>query len=142
MVTAIANSQMKLPQALLARSPIREYHAGAVVFQTGEPGEEMFVVTEGEVDIFVGGEVVETVGNDMFFGELALIDQSPRSATAVARTNCKVAVVNQHRFMFAVDEVPFFALQVMKIMADRLRRKVGPPSPEVGMVKQVVAAAT
>ena len=120
---------MKLPHALLERAPIREYPAGATIFQIGQPGDEMFVVMEGEVNVLVDDKVVETVAPEQFFGELALIDHAPRSATAVARTNCKLAIVNQHRFTFMVDEVPFFAIRVMKVMADRLRRKDGPQPP-------------
>jgi CRP-like cAMP-binding protein len=85
----------------------------------------MFIVQDGEVDIVVGGKVVETVGPDGFFGELALIDSTPRSADALARTNCKLLPLNQHRFTFMVDEIPFFAIRVMKVMADRLRRAAG-----------------
>jgi CRP-like cAMP-binding protein len=67
--------------------------------------------------------VVETIGPEGFFGELALIDQSPRSATAVARTDCKLVGLDERRFIFMVDEMPFFAIRVMKVMADRLRRE-------------------
>jgi CRP-like cAMP-binding protein len=52
---------------------------------------------------------------------MALIDNSPRSATAIAKTDCKVVPLDQRRFQFLVQETPFFALQVMTIMATRLR---------------------
>src|SRR5262245_18754689 len=120
---------MKLPRILIENSPIREYPAGATIFHAGDAAEEMFVVIEGEVSIHLGDKVVETLGPDQFFGELALIDKGPRSGTAVARTDCKLASVNQQRFTFVVDEVPFFALRVMKVMADRLRRKDVPAPP-------------
>ena len=113
---------MKLPTILSDPTQLRDFSAGATIFQTGQPGDEMFIVQEGEVDIVVGGRVVETVGPDGFFGELALIDNAPRSADALARTNCKLLPLNQHRFTFMVDEIPFFAIRVMKVMADRLRR--------------------
>jgi len=116
---------MKLPTILSDRTQLRDFPAGATIFQTGQPGDEMFIVQDGEVDIVVGGKVVETVGPDGFFGELALIDSTPRSADALARTNCKLLPLNQHRFTFMVDEIPFFAIRVMKVMADRLRRAAG-----------------
>ena len=77
---------------------------------------------EGEVDIVLDGTVLETVIPEQFFGEMSLIDHEPRSASAIARTDCKLLVLNQHRFNFFVDEIPFFAINVMKKMADRLRR--------------------
>lgn len=97
------------------------YKAGNVIFATGEPGKVMYVVSEGEVEIKVGGSVVESISPGSIFGEMALIDNSPRSATAVAKTDCKVVPLDQRRFQFLVQETPFFALQVMSIMANRLR---------------------
>lgn len=97
------------------------YRAGSVIFATGDPGKAMYVVSEGEVDIQVGGNVVECIRPGSIFGEMALIDNSPRSATAIAKTDCKVVPLDQRRFQFLVQETPFFALQVMTIMANRLR---------------------
>jgi CRP-like cAMP-binding protein len=113
---------MKLPIAFTEPSQHREFSAGSTIFETGDPGDEMFVVQEGEVDIVIDGTVVETVGPDGFFGELALIDRATRAADAVVRTDCKLIAMNQHRFLFMVDEMPFFAIRVMTVMADRLRR--------------------
>ena len=99
------------------------YKAGDTVFKEGEPGDQMYVVLEGEVDIIVHERVVETVGVDNFLGEMALIDERPRSATAVAKTDCKLAPINQNRFKFLVQQTPHFALHLMQGMAERLRRK-------------------
>ncbi len=101
---------------------IRNYPAGSVIFNAAQPGDEMFIVEEGEVDIIIAGEVVETVQPDGFFGEMALIDHAPRSTDAIAPTDCSLLALNQHRFTFLVDEMPFFAIRVMKVMAQRLRR--------------------
>jgi CRP-like cAMP-binding protein len=97
------------------------YKAGNIIFAVGEPGKVMYVVSEGEVEIKVGASVVESISPGSIFGEMALIDNSPRSATAVAKTDCKVVPLDQRRFQFLVQETPFFALQVMTIMANRLR---------------------
>lgn len=102
-----------------------EFPAGGIVFRAGDQGTEMYIVETGEVDLLVNGELIETVGAEGFFGELALIDQSPRSADAVVRSACRLLPINRHTFTFMVDEVPLFALRVMKVMADRLRRKAG-----------------
>jgi CRP-like cAMP-binding protein len=101
---------------------IRSFPAGAAVFEDGSAGDCMFAVIEGEVDIMKGGAVIENVKAGMVFGEMALIDRSPRSATAVARTDCQLAAVNERRFTFLVQETPFFALEIMRVLAERLRR--------------------
>ena len=100
----------------------RTFKAGEVIFKDGEAGDAMYAVVTGEVEIRKGAHVYETVTAGGVFGELALIDDSPRSAEAVARTDCRVAPVGRQRFVFLVQETPFFALDIMKIMADRLRR--------------------
>jgi len=99
------------------------FKAGDTIFKEGEPGDEMYVVLEGEVDVIVHDRVVETVGVDNFLGEMALIDSRPRSATAVARTDCKLAPINENRFKFLVQQTPHFALHLMQGMAERLRHR-------------------
>jgi CRP/FNR family transcriptional regulator, cyclic AMP receptor protein len=96
--------------------------AGETIFREYDMGSEMFVVLEGEVALTIGQNVVETLGAGEPFGEMALIDQAPRVATATARTACKLAVIPEKRFLFMVQTTPQFALQIMKVMADRLRK--------------------
>jgi CRP/FNR family transcriptional regulator, cyclic AMP receptor protein len=108
---------------LRGEKDIRHFSAGQTVFAEGTPADGMYAVLDGEVDIVMEGKVRETVRQGGFFGELALLDDHPRSATAVARTNSIVAVVNAKRFETLVQQTPFFALQVMQVMAERLRRK-------------------
>ena len=98
-----------------------EYAAGDVIFEESEQGEQMYAVKAGEVDILVHNNVVETVEAGNFFGEMALIDKMPRSAKAVAKTDCQVVVVDKKRFLFLIQETPTFALQVMHALAERLR---------------------
>jgi CRP-like cAMP-binding protein len=99
----------------------RVCEAGEVIFQTYDMGSEMYVVLEGEVELSIDSKVLETLGPGEPFGEMALIDQAPRVATAIARTPCKLAVIPEKRFLFLVQTTPTFALQIMKVMADRLR---------------------
>jgi len=94
---------------------------GEVIFQTYDMGAEMYVVLEGEVEITMGSVVLETLGPGAPFGEMALIDQAPRTATATAKAPTKLAVIPEKRFLFMVQQTPHFALQIMKVMADRLR---------------------
>lgn len=98
--------------------------AGEIIFREYDMGAEMYVVLEGEVDLTIRGRTVETLGPGEPFGEMALIDQAPRVATAVAKTACKLAVLPERRFLFLVQTAPQFALQIMKVMADRLRSKM------------------
>jgi len=101
---------------------IRSIEAGQPIFTEGEPGAAMYAVVEGEVNIVLHGHVLETVGEGGIFGELALVDDQPRSASAIARTRCKVAVIDLRRFSVLVQQTPFFAVEVMQVMAARLRR--------------------
>lgn len=100
----------------------REFGVGEVIFRTWDMGAEMYVVLEGEVEISVDDKILETIGPGEPFGEMALIDQAPRVATAIARSPAKVAVIPERRFLFLVQQYPDFALYIMKVMADRLRR--------------------
>ena len=95
--------------------------AGSVVFEAGDTGDEMYGVVEGEIELRVHDKVVRTLGVDDIFGEMALVDASPRSATVVASVDSKLAVIDQHRFLFLVQETPMFALQAMSAMAARTR---------------------
>ena len=83
----------------------------------------MYVVMEGEVEILDGSDVLETAGPGSIVGELALIDDEPRSATVVAKSDSRVVPVDRRRFQYMVQETPNFALAVMKVLADRLRKK-------------------
>jgi CRP-like cAMP-binding protein len=98
------------------------YSPGQRIFGEGDPGDVMYVVKEGTVDVLVGGRVVDTIGPGGILGEMALIDKQPRSATAVAKTDCKLVNVNEQRFQRLVQQTPHFALQVMRVMATRLRQ--------------------
>lgn len=100
----------------------RVCEAGEVIFREYDMGAEMYVVLEGQVELRIGEKVVETVGPGEPFGEMALIDQAPRTATAVAKTACKLAVIPEKRFLFMVQTTPHFAQRLMKVMADRLRK--------------------
>jgi CRP/FNR family transcriptional regulator, cyclic AMP receptor protein len=115
-------STMKLPNIFEKEVIPQSVLAGSVIFNEGEDGDLMYVVKSGEVDLYIHGHLVETVGVDGFFGEVALLDHVARSATAVAKTDCTLIPINQRHFMFMVEETPFFALAVMRAMSTRLRR--------------------
>jgi CRP-like cAMP-binding protein len=100
----------------------REFGDGETIFRAWDMGAEMYVVLEGKVEIAIDDKVLETLGPGEPFGEMALIDQAPRTATATAQGPCKLAVIPEKRFLFLVQQRPEFALHLMKVMADRLRK--------------------
>ena len=107
---------------ILQRQEFQEpYLAGQVVFHKGDPGDKMYVVVEGEVDIVSDDKVIATLGSGEVFGEMALIDGNPRSASAVARTDCQIVPVDEDRFLFLVQNTPYFALELMRVLVERIR---------------------
>ena len=96
--------------------------AGATIFHEGDGGAVMFGVVSGAVDIFTGNVILEVVGPGMVFGEMALIDEDVRSASASARTDCRLVQIDLAAFERLVANNPEFARLLMKVMARRLRR--------------------
>ncbi len=99
----------------------REVPAGTVIFEEGASGQEMFGIITGRVDLQMTNGHSFSLGPDDTFGEMAVVDGSARSATAVAAEDSTIAVIDKHRFLFLVGETPTFALQVMASLAERLR---------------------
>jgi CRP/FNR family transcriptional regulator, cyclic AMP receptor protein len=99
------------------------FEAGDVVFAEGEPGDCLYVVKSGAVSLQQGERELEEVGPGAIFGEMALIDLGPRSASAIAVTDCELVSIEKRRFWFLVQETPYFAETVMRVMAERLRRR-------------------
>jgi len=98
------------------------FEPGEIIFSEGQFGNKMYVVIAGEVSIMVGNAIVEVAERGDLLGEMILIETAPRSATAVARSQCRVVPINEQYFQFLVQQTPYFALQVMQSMAFRLRR--------------------
>jgi CRP/FNR family transcriptional regulator, cyclic AMP receptor protein len=99
-----------------------EYHPkGTVVFEEGAPAASMYVVCRGQVAIRLGNLTLETIAEGGFLGEMALVDDRTRSATAVVIEDCELVPIDERRFLFLIRETPFFALAVMRTMARRLR---------------------
>jgi|JFJP01.1.fsa_nt_gi CRP-like cAMP-binding protein len=96
--------------------------AGQVIFEKGGVADVMYAIVEGEVEISIDGKFLDVTGAGGIVGEMSLIDSRSRSATAIAKTECKLVPINQHRFTFLVQQTPFFAIQVMKIMVERIRK--------------------
>jgi CRP-like cAMP-binding protein len=100
---------------------IVRYDAGKVIMVAGQAGALMYVVTEGRVAISIRGAVVERVGAGGIFGEMALVDQSPRAANAAAETDCSLLAINRNVFLSLVKSEPAFGIALLAAMAERLR---------------------
>lgn len=94
---------------------------GEVLFNEGDAGDCMFVLLEGGMEVRVDGVAVEHSSRGAILGEMALIDQSARGATVVASEPSRLAKVDARRFNFIIQQNPFFAKHVMKVLVDRLR---------------------
>src|SRR6185437_10376760 len=114
----------KLNHQLLAAagSKTTVFEPGETIFSEGDKADKMYVVLSGEVEVHLQGTVVDTLAPGTTFGEMALIDGAPRSASVVAKTRSEVAAIDEKTFLFLVDEMPYFALSTMRNLVDRLRR--------------------
>jgi CRP/FNR family transcriptional regulator, cyclic AMP receptor protein len=100
-----------------------DFAAGEVIFEIGQSGSTMFGVIEGTVDLVVNGRVVETIQEGDVFGEGVLVHPSKtRASTAIAQTDCVLACLDEKRFLFAVQNTPMFAVEIMRSFSERLRR--------------------
>ena len=99
----------------------RSFKAGDVIFREGDEANELFVIKSGQVRIQIGNRTVTEFTTESIFGEMALIDSEPRSATAIAITDVELVPVSEKQFLFLVSQTPYFALKVMRVLAQRLR---------------------
>ena len=98
-----------------------QFKRGSIIFREGDEARELFVIKSGHVRIQIGNRTITELGVDSIFGEMALIDHNARSATAVAATDATVVPVSEKQFLFLVSRTPHFALNVMRVLAQRLR---------------------
>jgi CRP/FNR family transcriptional regulator, cyclic AMP receptor protein len=104
-----------------AGARILSFKAGDVILREGEAAEELYIVKSGKVEIRFGNRLLDTLPEFSIFGEMALIDHSVRSASVVAATDTTVVPVSEKQFLFLVSRTPHFALNVMRVLAQRLR---------------------
>ena len=107
---------------LFANNPsIVRIPAGKPLFSEGEEGHLMFVLTTGSAEVIINNRVVETLKPGNIVGELGIVLAGPRSASVIALTDCEFVAIDEKRFQFLVQQTPFFATRVMRVMAERLR---------------------
>jgi CRP-like cAMP-binding protein len=101
--------------------PPQIHHLNKVIMKEGDRGIFMYLVLEGTVAVTINDKTIEQVGPGGVFGEMALVDQSTRVATATAATDCTLLSINRNDFMDLVKSKPAFALSLLKAVAERLR---------------------
>lgn len=99
----------------------RSAKAGEIIFKEGDEAEQLFVIKSGKIRIQLGNRTLAELSANSIFGEMALIDAAPRSATAIAVTDVELVPIAEKQFLFLVSQTPFFALNVMRVLAGRLR---------------------
>jgi CRP/FNR family cyclic AMP-dependent transcriptional regulator len=114
-------SKRDLQTIAKAVRPVR-HAAGAVVAGEGEPGAGLFVIDQGEADVTIGGRKLNHLGPGDFFGEMALLDGGPRTATVTATTDLSLFALTEWVYRGLLSEHPSIAIRTLEAMAARLRR--------------------
>jgi CRP-like cAMP-binding protein len=108
---------------ILENHPDRTFQAGEVIFADGTEGELMYGILSGEVEMYIKEQLIETLEKGDVFGAGSLLHGDKlRESTAIAKTDCKLACLNQPQFLFAVQETPMFAVKVLRSYSDRFRK--------------------
>ncbi len=101
-----------------------EIPAGKTLIKENEQGDDLYIVVDGEVEVFKGRKVIETLSNGSCIGELAIIDREPRSATVKTRRKTRLLSINRKDFLLTLKENPAIAINVMKVITQRLRKSI------------------
>ena len=113
---------MNLAELFRHETDLESLYAGQTLFNEGEKGHLMYVLISGTAMIMVRNRLVETAEAGAIVGEMAMIDDAKRTATVIAKTDCKLLPIERQRFNFLIQQTPNFALHVMRVIADRLRK--------------------
>ncbi|MBV8462524.1 MAG: cyclic nucleotide-binding domain-containing protein [Acidimicrobiales bacterium] len=108
-------------QTIARASDDVEVPAGKILVEEGKPGHEFFLIIDGNASVKRGKREIAKLGPGQYFGELALLDRGPRSASVVAKDDMEVLVLGQREFAGVIDEVPTLAHKLLTTMAQRLR---------------------
>ena len=122
----LSHNNSELKNKRVVRIPEKHFNAEEVVFREGELGHELYIIQEGSVDVIKGQGVeattLATLEKGALFGEMALIDQSPRSATIKAVSNTKLSIINKVTFAQMMKALPSWLYGIIAIIASRLRQ--------------------
>lgn len=111
---------MRAMEIFKREADVRVFSAGQPIFTEGEPGDVMYAVLQGEVEIRRQGRLLGTVSDGGTFGELALLGRKRRTGAAVAKSDCRVAAIGRRNLSSLVERTPNFALSLMQAVSDRL----------------------
>ena len=117
----MSDSSINFDQLTKISVETRRYRAGEPIFEKGDVGFELLVIKQGEVELRLGERVLRTLATGDIFGEMALVDNSIRSASAIALSAVEIVPISEKQFVSLIRETPSFALDVMRVLARRLR---------------------
>jgi CRP-like cAMP-binding protein len=106
------------------RTSLHGYAPGEEIFAAGDPGNYMAVLLRGSVEIRRGERIISVVTPGSIFGEMGLIDNQPRMASAVATAHSRIAKIGERQFMAMLETTPLFALSIMRLLSERIRQQV------------------
>ncbi len=112
---------MDLLEVFKDSEDVVNFPAGALIIEEGAPGSHMYVVMSGEITVSIKERVLATVLPGEIVGEMALINSNLRTATLTAKTDCRLALIDQASFNSMLRHVPDFSLYVMQVLAGRLK---------------------
>jgi CRP-like cAMP-binding protein len=115
------NDMLEMLEARLERATVLRFDAGSAIMREGDAGTTMYVILRGQVAVSIKGVVVEVAGTGATIGEMALVDQSARAATATAQSECKLLAINRNSLIAVVKAEPAIGMAMMRSMAERLR---------------------
>ncbi|MEQ8824134.1 MAG: Crp/Fnr family transcriptional regulator [Filomicrobium sp.] len=118
----MSRGQINFDKLIEEGFPSASIPAGEKVFLQGDAGGTMYIVRSGAIDVLMFGQVLETVTEGGIVGEISLIDESPRSAAALAATNAEVTILDRPAFLELIKAEPDFAFYVLRTLSQRLRK--------------------
>jgi CRP/FNR family cyclic AMP-dependent transcriptional regulator len=122
-MTSSGNLELKTIAALAGERSADHVHQGDLIFRAGEAGDKLYGVVSGQVQLRWGEDRVELIGPGSSFGVGALVDpQHRRFYTAEAFSDCELLVMNREQFLFAMQELPMFGLEMLHDLELRLQR--------------------
>jgi len=109
-------------QEYLNKEHFINFPSGAILFREGEAGDRMYIILEGEIVLEMNGQALGKEGSGGVVGEMALIDDTPRTGTATTLTDCLLAPLDMDAFTALVKQKPEFSIHVMRVLTKRLRQ--------------------
>lgn len=117
----IDDKLLKSIEAALPATARSRFPKDRVILVEGGTGTYMYVVREGGVSIAIKGTVIETIGAGSIFGEMSLVDDAPRAASATATSDCTLLAIDRAAFTELIKSNPAFGLELLKNVSERLR---------------------